>query len=144
MRHTALILTLILVGCATELPDESEDDEESDDGDVSSAADTHNPDNCPGGGGGGGGGGEPSGGPGDQPARKSCSRDQGLDACLDCCFYNHDKVDGWKCRRIKGDSERQRAKRRKCWEDAAEELSRCQVQTCGRDRPIITITTGEP
>jgi len=101
-----------------------------------------------GGGGGNGGGGEPSGGggtggPGDQPERKQCSRDQGLDQCLDCCFYNHDKVDGWVCRKIKGDSKRQQAKREKCWKKAVEEQSRCQVEDCGRDRPIIT-ASGAP
>jgi hypothetical protein len=52
-------------------------------------------------------------------------------------------VDGWVCRQITGDSKRQREKRRKCWERAVEEQSRCQMEDCGRDRPIITTTTGE-
>jgi hypothetical protein len=122
-----------MVGCADYVDDDPEEEAEE----VSYANETHNPDNCPG----GSGGGEPSGGPGDQPERKKCSRDQGLGQCLDCCFYNHDKVDGWKCRRIKGDSPRQRAERERCWRDAVNEQSRCQVEDCGRDRPIITITT---
>jgi hypothetical protein len=85
--------------------------------------------------GGYGGGGGPGGGPGDQPKRKNCKqeKEKGLDACLDCCFYNHDKVDGWRCRKIKDAT-----KREKCWKDAVEEQSRCQVEDCGRDRPIIT------
>lgn len=129
-----LIQMLIMVGCATA-------DLDGSDGGVSEVAviQTHDPEICPGGG--TGGDVDPGGGPGDQPTRKKCSRDQGLEACLDCCYYNHDHVDGWKCNRIKGDSQRQRARRRKCWEDAAEELGRCQVQDCGRDR--IIITTGE-
>ena len=131
---TILIMVLAAVGCVA--ADDDFDDLSANE--ENAAAPTHIPDNCPGG---GGGGGNPSGGPGDQPTRKKCSRDQGLDACLDCCYYNHDWVDGWKCRQIKGDSQRQRAKRKKCWEDAADELGRCQVQDCGRDRPIITITT---
>lgn len=61
---------------------------------------------------------------------------------MDCCFYNHDKVDGWVCRQIKGDSKRQKAKRKKCWEEAVKEQSRCQVEDCGRDRPVITTATG--
>jgi hypothetical protein len=57
---------------------------------------------------------------------------------LDCCYYNYDKVDGWVCRQIKGDSNRQKAKRKKCREKAIKEESRCQVEDCGRDRPVIT------
>jgi hypothetical protein len=122
-QATILIVVLAAVGCVA---DDDDTDLSASEEAENTVAPTHDPTgpNCPG----GSGGGDSSGGPGDQPKRKKCSRDQGLEQCLDCCFYNHDKVDGWKCRRIKGDSPRQRAKREKC----------------GRDRPIITITaTGE-
>jgi hypothetical protein len=137
---------LILAGCSFVDDDgtleEHEESGVSDAGDTgeSTAAPTHDPTgpNCPG----GSGGGDQSGGPGDQPQRKKCSKDHGLEKCLDCCYYNHDHVDGWKCRGIKGNSPAQRAKRKRCWEDAANELGRCQVQDCGRDRPVITTATG--
>jgi hypothetical protein len=127
MRHTTLILTLILVGCAAELTDESDDEESNDDGDVSSAAETHNPDNCPGGSGGGGD-------PGPQPERKRCLPSNPDEICLDCCWYNHNHVDGWKCRRIKNPK-----KREACWKRAADELGRCQREDCDRYGPITTI-----
>lgn len=84
----------------------------------------------------GGGGGE-GGGPGPKPDRKQCGPEMGLDKCLDCCLYNNMYVDGWECNR-----KRSKKAQAECWVRANEELSRCQVETCGRDRPIIT--TGVP
>jgi hypothetical protein len=89
-----------------------------------------------GGGGGGNGGAGPGagggGGPGKQPIRKECGPDQGHEECYACCYYNHDHVDGWKCRRIKNDN-----KRRECWEKAAKTLGDCQ-RGCPPP-PVITI-----
>lgn len=99
----------------------------------------------PGGGGGGGGGVSPGpgpsgggggGGPGPKPNRKQCGPEMGEQGCLDCCYYNHDHVDGWECRKKKTPKAQE-----KCWQEAVNELSRCQVETCNRHGipPIITI-----
>jgi hypothetical protein len=84
------------------------------------------------------GGGHGSGGPGPKPDRKQCSPEMGKQGCLDCCLYNNTHVDGWTCNR-----KRNKAARKRCWEDANMKLSNCQVVTCDRhgippDPPIIT------
>ena len=93
------------------------------------------------GGGEGGGGGGPSGGGGGAgepepiPERKICRKEMGEEACLDCCMWNHLHVDTPKCAEVP------RRKRRKCREEATEELANCQVQDCDRHGipPIVTI-----
>ena len=98
---------------------------------------------APSGGGGDSGGsgageaGEGTGGPGQQPNRKECFPEMGEEKCLDCCMYNYDHVDGWKCRKIKG-----KKRKDKCWEDAAGALGKCQRETCERYGlpPIVTIS----
>jgi hypothetical protein len=133
-----LIQTLIMVGCATADPSSEEWGLDDDDGVATVAvAPTHDPELCPGGGTGGDGG-EPGGGPGDQPERKRCLPSNPDDICLDCCWYNHDHVDGWKCRRIKNEK-----KRRACWERANETLAKCQREDCDRYGPITTIQAGD-
>jgi hypothetical protein len=63
--------------------------------------------------------------------------EMGEQNCLDCCLYNYDHVDGWKCRKIKNDKQRE-----KCWADAANDLGKCQVETCDRHGlpPIVTVS----
>jgi hypothetical protein len=137
MRNATLILTLILAGCAAELPDESGGgdesggDESGGDGDVSSAAETHNPDNCPGGGGGGGGGADPN----PIPAPRDCTAEVTHEACYACCNWNVDNVWGARCNRI---PKKNRYERRRCWEDAEARRKDCQL-LCPRPDPIITI-----
>ena len=74
-------------------------------------------------GGGGSGGGVVSGGggPGEQPKRKECGPEQGHEGCYACCYYNHDHVDGWECRR-----KRTAKSREACWAKAEEKLGNCQ------------------
>lgn len=86
---------------------------------------------------GGGGGGGSQGGPGREPDRKQCGPEMGIAGCLDCCYYNHDKVDGWDCRKKRTDKAKD-----ECWKKAIKELGRCQVEVCGRHKPdpILTIT----
>ena len=88
----------------------------------------------PGGGGPGPGGG--GGGPGPQPDRKQCFPTIPDEICLDCCYYNYDHVDGWKCRQHKQGSK----KYKNCWAEAADKLGDCQANTCSRhaSRPILT------
>jgi hypothetical protein len=78
-------------------------------------------------GGGGGGGGGRAGGPGPIPDRKDCGGLRGR-KCDDCCFYNFDRVDGERCRRIKSDEARAR-----CWRKAADINSKCEA-ACHRGR----------
>jgi hypothetical protein len=79
--------------------------------------------------------------PGDQGRSPTGIPEMGEEGCLDCCYYNHDHVDGWECRK-KG--KRSKDEERRCWEEAAQELSRCQRETCNRyGRPPI-ITTAVP
>ena len=92
----------------------------------------------PGGAGGHGiGGPKPDGGPGPQPARKECFPTFPDEICLDCCLYNYNHVDGWKCRKYKNGSKGWR----NCWAEASEKLADCQVNACDRHgpQPIPTI-----
>jgi hypothetical protein len=77
------------------------------------------------------------GGPGPKPDRKVCGPELGVQACLDCCYYNYDHVDGWECRK-----KRNRKAKKDCWDKAIEAMSRCQVDDCNRHGipPIITTT----
>jgi hypothetical protein len=133
----ATILTMVLaaVGCVADDDDDEHDLSASEEAE-STAAPTHDPTgpNCPG----GSGGPEPSGGPGDQPERKRCLPSNPDEICLDCCWYNHYYVDGWKCRQIKHEK-----KRRACWERANETLAKCQREDCDRYGPITTIQVGD-
>jgi hypothetical protein len=85
-----------------------------------------------------GGGTGPGGGPGPQPNRKECFATIPDDICLDCCFYNYDHVDGWKCRQYKEGSK----KWRNCWADAADKLGDCQANTCNRHGPRPIVSSG--
>ena len=71
----------------------------------------------------------PPGGPGPKPDRKQCRPELGEEGCLACCYYNHDQVDGWECRK-KG--RRSKKAEEKCWREAAQELGRCQRIDCNR------------
>lgn len=75
--------------------------------------------------------------PGPKPDRKVCGPELGVQACLDCCYYNYDHVDGWECRK-----KRTRKAKTDCWDKAIEAMSRCQVDDCNRHGipPIITTT----
>jgi hypothetical protein len=55
--------------------------------------------------------------------------------CLDCCYYHHDHVDGWECRK-----KRTQKAEKQYWAEAANELGRCQAHDCDRHGipPIIT------
>lgn len=113
-------MILILVGCIDPPDDEDE-------GEATGAAIIEHGDPCP------GGGGDPGGGPGPQPDRKRCLPSNPDEICLDCCFYNYNYVDGWKCRQLKG------KKAQQCWSRAADELARCQTNDCDRHGPVTTI-----
>jgi hypothetical protein len=129
MRRTTLILTLILVGCATDDLLVEEEWNGPDDGDVSTAAPTHNPENCPG----GGGGGEPS----PIPAPRDCTREPTWEQCYACCDWNSKHVWEPTCRRLK-----RREDRAACWRRLESELRpQCQ-KSC--NRPGGPITTGAP
>jgi hypothetical protein len=126
MKHIALILVLLLVGCTDDLPLSDVDGEIDADGVA-----THNPDNCP-----TGGGGQVE--PEPIPERKICVKEMGEEACLDCCLWNHLHVDTPKCAKVP------RRKRKQCREEAVEKLARCQVIDCDRhgQPPILTIVPG--
>jgi len=57
---------------------------------------------------------------------------------LDCCLYNYNYVDGWKCRRIKNPD-----KRESCWRRAADTLGKCQREDCDRYGPITTLQVSD-
>jgi hypothetical protein len=129
MRHATLILTLtlILVGCATDDLTEEDWSGGPDEGDVSTAAPTHNSDNCPG----GGGGGEPS----PIPAPRDCTREPTWEQCYDCCDWNSKHVWEETCRRIL-----KRKDRAACWRRVENELRPKCYENCNRPGgPITTV-----
>jgi len=136
MRQSAALILVLLFGCATDnLPDseqaEWDGSDDPDDHDASSAAPTHNPDNCPGGS--GGGGGEPS----PIPAPRDCTAEPTWEQCYDCCDWNSKHVWEEMCRRI-----RDKKQRAACWRRVENDLRKGCYQSC--KRPGDPITTVAP
>ena len=129
-------LLFITLACAhVSCVSSDSDQEESSEGAVWDD-DAHCPDIPPA----GGDTGSDSGGPGPKPDPKNCTnlgQFPTVESCKECCFYNHDHVDGWECRR-KTDPRQ----RRLCWEASAEKMGQCNRQ-CEWDRGGI-MTLGVP
>ena len=113
-----LIIALAAVGCVADDGDDLGEEESaaSEEGE-STAAPTHNPLYCPGGSGGR-----------EQPRRKHCEPSIPDTVCLECCYFNYDVVDGWRCRKYKRGSDNWN----NCWGKAINDLADCQVHTCNR------------
>src|SRR5690242_12629663 len=124
MRNATLLLTLVLVGCATDDPPAN--DGGPDESEVSTVAPTHDPEHCPSGGGGGAD-------PNPIPAPRDCTREPTWEQCYDCCDWNSKHVWEEMCRRIP-----KRKDRADCWRRVENELRPKCYESCNRP-PITTV-----
>ncbi len=67
-----------------------------------------------------------------KPQRKDCAAEEDFEACVQCCWYNYDQVDGYDCRK-KPDP----ITRAACWQSIFPAYVACLLDCKRRDDPGI-------